>query len=189
MGFEVKFAKVFNCFSFRVRRGGDQSVNYKVEALKWGGFRLLIKEEFVATNRLSSIATQSPVILHLSICLPSPLFRGPPSPAIHLRLSPPLLYGVDVSLLLRGVAIRSRIRDFKSSALKMLKMRPGWRRRGGGKGGDGSVTPLDFQDWISDPLGHFFNVSQFSLIPYPRLSLSHSFPTSFLRTPPPSPFL
>lgn len=39
MAFEVKIAKVFNCFSFPLVEGGgggcqDQSVNYKVGALK-----------------------------------------------------------------------------------------------------------------------------------------------------------
>lgn len=49
------------------------------------------------TNRLSSVAAQSPVILPWplsSICSSSPRFCSPPSSATHFALTPPL-HGVD----------------------------------------------------------------------------------------------
>lgn len=115
MDFEVKIAKVFNCFSFLVEdvgRLGDRNVNYKVKALKCGGFRLLIKGEFDATNRLRSLATQSSDIL--------PLLSSPS--VLHSSIFCHSSRSLHPSSSLCGfVAIRRRIRDLESSQL--VKMR------------------------------------------------------------------
>lgn len=155
----------------------DQSVNYKEGALKWGGFRLLIKEEFDATNRLEfnchtilcspSKSAAFPSVLELSISCHSSYF-----------LSTPFWCGClsPYRVLLSGAGLGT-LRALHSNSVD--EALASWRGAGWTEDkGDGSITPSDFPDWISalqtnwGPFGSCCCLLHFSVSASPLLSSS-----------------